>query len=209
MHRLALVVLATVVTACAPTSVQVKRPADSTADAAVTVMWTHEIERVARDGDWLLTRSYAAVGDVIALGTPGEDLSHASIYDATHGTVIEAIGSGVREIPLQQLVGRNHYVLVVRPSHMTAAEQTEAVARARTKVGAAFDYTGMFGFDARDRWFCSELVAWASQTEARNHVHETVMTPPDLMKYGEVIYWSGKRDDAQVMALAKARATRP
>lgn len=206
MLRLAVVILTTVVTACAPKAVLVKRPADATADAAVTAMWTHEIAGVARDGDWLLTRSYAAVGDVIALGTPGEDLSHASIYDATHGTVIEAIGSGVREIPLQQLVARNHYIIVVRPSHMTAAEQADAVTRARTKVGAPFDYTGMFGFDARDKWFCSELVAWASQTEARNHVHEIVMTPPDLMKYGEVIYWSGKRDDAQVMAIARGRA---
>jgi uncharacterized protein YycO len=203
---LGLVVLATIATACAPKAVLVRRPADTTADAAVTALWTREIANVARDGDWLLTRSYAAVGDVIAVGTPGEDLSHASIYDATTGTVIEAIGSGVREIPLAQLVRRNHYIIVVRPSHMTAEEQAEAVARARTKVGAKFDYTGMFGFDAKDRWFCSELVAWASQTEARNGVHETVMTPPDLMKYGEVIYWSGKRDDAQVMAIAKARS---
>ena len=203
---LALVVLATVATACAPKAVLVKRPADTTADAAVTAMWTHEIANVARDGDWLLTRSYAAVGDVIAVGTLGEDLSHASIYDAKSGTVIEAIGSGVREIPLAQLVGRNHYIIVVRPSHMTAEEQTQAVERARTKVGAKFDYAGMFGFNADDKWFCSELVAWASQTEARNGVHETVMTPPDLMKYGEVIYWSGKRDDAQVMAVAKGRA---
>jgi uncharacterized protein YycO len=204
---LSLVVLVTAVTACSNKAVLVQRPTDATADAAVTQLWTHEIAGVARDGDWLLTRSYAAVGDVIAVGTPGEDLSHASIYDASKGTVIEAIGSGVREIPLEQLVARNHYVIVVRPSHMTAAEQTHAVERARTKVGAPFDYAGMFGFNADEKWFCSELVAWASQTEARNNVHETVMTPPDLMKYGEVIYWSGKRDDAQVMAVAKERVS--
>lgn len=205
---LGLAVLAAAVTACSDKAVLVQRPADQTADAAVTAMWTHEIANVARDGDWLLTRSYAAVGDVIAVATPGEDLSHASIYDATKGTVIEAIGSGVREIPLEQLVARNHYVIVVRPSHMTAADQTFAVARARTKVGAPFDYAGMFGFGSDDKWYCSELVAWASQTEARNHVIESVMTPPDLLKYGEVIYWSGKRDDAQVMAIATSRAGR-
>jgi hypothetical protein len=33
-----------------------------------------------------------------------------------------------------------------------------------------------------------------------------VVTPSDLMSYGEVIYWSGKRDDAQVMAIATERA---
>jgi hypothetical protein len=52
---------------------------------------------------------------VIATVTPGEDPSHASLYDAEHGTVIEAVGDGVREIPLAQLLQRNHYIIPVRP----------------------------------------------------------------------------------------------
>jgi hypothetical protein len=32
-----------------------------------------------------------------------------------------------------------------------------------------------------------------------------VVTPPDLMKYGEVIYWSDERDDAHVGELAAQR----
>lgn len=205
MTRLLALLFVTCAVACSRPSVLVKRPEDKQVDQAVTEMWSHEIRGVARDGDWILTRSYVLVADAISTVAPGEALSHASIYDAKHDTVIEAVSEGIREIPLSKLVGRNHYVIVVRPSNMTAAEQTEAVARARTKLGSEFDITGMFGLDHRDAYYCSELVYWASQTEARSGHRERVVTPSDLMKYGEVIYWSGKRDDDQVMALASAR----
>lgn len=196
--------------ACTSTkSVMVHRPSDATADAAVTQLWTRELASVARDGDWILSRSYYAIGDVIAVATPGEDLSHASIYDARKQTVVESIGSGVREIPLAEFLARNHYVIVVRPANMTAADQRQALVRARSKVGAPFDIRGMFGFDNPEAFYCSELVYWASQTAARTGDQETVITPSDLMKYGEVIYWSGKRDDAQVMNVAVARAASP
>ena len=189
-----------------PKSVMVKRPDYKTADAAITKMWAAEIRKVARDGDWILTRSYYAVSDGIVVFTPGEDLSHASIFDAKHDTIIESIGSGVREMPLEQLVGRNHYVIVVRPTGMTAADEVEALARARGTIGAPYDIGGMFGLETPGKYYCSELVFWASQTEARSGRHETVVTPSDLMKYGEVIYWSGKRDDKQVMELATTLA---
>lgn len=202
MTRLLALLFVTCAAACSRPSVMVKRPADKQVDTAVTEMWSQEIARTARDGDWILTRSYVLVGDALSTAVPGESLSHASIYDAKTGTVIEAVSEGIREIPLAKLVGRNHYVIVVRPANMTAADQTEAVARARTKLGGKFDISGMFGFDHKDAFYCSELVYWASQTEARSGRRERIITPSDLMKYGEVIYWSGKRDDEQVMSLA-------
>lgn len=205
----ALAVATATFTGCAePRSMLVHRPEDPAVDAAVTALWAHEIHGVARDGDWVLTRSYYALGDAIAKLTPGEDLSHASIYDAHRDTVVESVGSGVREISLSELLSRNHYVIVVRPHNMTAADQTAALARARTRVGAAFDKGGMLGIDDPDKFYCSELVWWASQTEARSGVRERVITPADLMKYGQVIYWSGQRTDAQVMQLAADRAPR-
>jgi uncharacterized protein YycO len=203
--RLLALLFVTCAMACSRPSVMVKRPADAQVDTAVTKMWSQEIAKTARDGDWILTRSYVLVGDAISMAVPGESLSHASIYDAKTGTVIEAVSEGIREIPLAKLVGRNHYVIVVRPANMTVADQTEAVARARTKLGGKFDISGMFGFDHEDAYYCSELVYWASQTEARSGRRERIITPSDLMKYGEVIYWSGKRDDEQVMSLAAHR----
>jgi uncharacterized protein YycO len=206
MIRMFALLLVIAAAACSRSSVLVKRPEDKKVDAAVTQMWTSEIGNVARDGDWILTRSYVLVGDVISTVVPGESLSHASIYDAKTGTVIEAVSEGIREIPLSKLVARNHYVIVVRPTNMSATEQTDAVARARTKLGGKFDISGMFGIDHADAFYCSELVYWASQTEARSGRRERIVTPADLMKYGEVIYWSGKRDDSQVMSIAASRS---
>lgn len=206
MHRLLPLLLAIAsLSACAARSRLIHRPDDAAVDAAITAMWAAEIRRTARDGDWLLSRAYYAISDLIVLGTRGEALSHGSIYDASRDTVIESIASGVREIPLEDFVSRNHLLLVVRPSNMTAADGRQAVARARTQLGAKFDITGMFGFDDPDRFYCTELVYWASQTAARTGSHERVVTPSDLMKYGEVIYWSGKRDDAQIGEIAAER----
>lgn len=188
-----------------PKSLLVKRPENKVADTAVTQLWTDDIERVAQDGDWILSRSYYMTSDAIATFTGGEDLSHASIYDAKKHTVIESIGSGVREIPLAQLVGRNAHLIVVRPSHMSANERSHAVERARTRLGAEFDMGGLIGFGSPDKVYCSELVWWSSQMEQRTGIHERVITPSDLIKYGEVVYWSGERDDDQIQHVALGR----
>jgi len=189
-----------------PASVMVHRPGDARADAAVTVLWAGEIHDVARDGDWILSRSYYAMADVISSTTPSEPFSHASIYDHEHDTVIESVGSGVREIPLSQLVDRNHYLIVVRPSGVTAAQQKQALARARGKLGAPFDKTGMIGlYDHTDRFYCSELVWWATFGDAP---HPRVIRPASLIDHGTVIYASGTRTDGQVMRIALDHADR-
>lgn len=199
------VVLASATGCHEPHSVLVKRPENKDVDAAVTAMWSHEIHEVAQDGDWILSRSYFMIADAIAKATPGLDLSHASIYDAKRDTIIEAVADGVREIPLAELVRRNHYVVVVRPYGTTAAQRARSVERARSRIGTPFDKAGLFGFDDRDKLYCSELVWWAAQGELHTGDHHRVITPVELLGYGEVVYWSGQRTDAQVMALATAR----
>lgn len=201
----AVALLLFVLSACSePASVMVHRPGDARADAAVTTLWAGEIHDVARDGDWILSRSYYAMADVIATASTREALSHASIYDHEHDTVIESVGSGVREIPLAQLVDRNHYVMVLRPTGLSAVQQKQALARAREKLGAKFDVTGMLGvYDHPDEYYCSELVWWASFGDAP---HPQVIQPSSLIDHGTVLYWSGKRTDPQVMELAAERA---
>jgi hypothetical protein len=190
------------VAGCSQGSLFIKPNKDPQVNTAVTAMWAKDLKAHGRNGDWLLTRAYYATSDMIAKAAPGEDLSHASMYDADRGMVIEAVASGVREIPIKEFLGRNHFVIVVRPSNMTTAEGNAALARAKSKIGVPFDKTGMFGFDNPERFYCSELVYWASETEARSGQHERIVTPANLMKYGEVVYWSGKRTDPQIVQLA-------
>jgi hypothetical protein len=131
-------------------------------DDATVQVWAREIRDVARDGDWILSR---------------EDLSHAAMYDARRDTVIESLAD-VRETPLVQVLARDGNVIVVRPSKMTAQDESFALGRARGRLGASLSG--------------SDLVYWASQTEARNGPSEHPVAPADLMQYGEIIYWSGR-----------------
>jgi hypothetical protein len=188
-----------------PKSALLKRPEDPVVDRAVSDLWTAEVSSQGTNGDWLLSRSYYLVGDAISKFTRGEDFSHAAIYDADKKTVIEAVGSGVREIDLEEFLHRNHHIALVRPNNMTPADRKAALERARSQLGKPFDNAGMLGFDDPQAFYCSELVSWASQTGARNKEQERVMTPANLLKYGTVVYWSGGRTNAQTMQLAMER----
>jgi uncharacterized protein YycO len=208
MFRTALLIPAftLLATAACSHSVMVHRPADQEVDTALTKMWTSEIARVAQDGDWLLVRSYASVGDAIVVLTSGEEISHAAMYDGKTGTVIEAITPVVREVPLEELVGRNRYLIVVRP-RATAAEKRASVMRARSALGTSFDLRGMFGVaDRKDRFYCSELVYWAGGVADKDNDEHFIITPVSLIDHGEVVYFSGRRDDAQLQRVARGWA---
>lgn len=201
-----LLVAATVVAlpACGNHSLVAHKPESAVVNHDITVMWTRDIKRVARTGDWILTRSYSFTGDVIAGATRGESVSHASVYDARTGTIIEALRPRVREVPLESLLDRNQLAIVVHPSGMTEEQRIEAVERARSKVGTEFDLGGLVGIDDPDKFYCSELVYWSSGKSQDDR--PIVVSPARLMDYGEVVYWSGKREDAQVQAAARAQA---
>lgn len=185
---------------CAAGSLVVEKPADEAGNQAVTALWARDVRRVAQSGDWILSRSYSMTGDIIAGATPGESLSHASIYDAERGTIIEALMPAVREVPLENLLARNHVVIVVRPAGLTQEQRLASVERARSQVGARFDVGGMLGAGADDRFYCSELVLWASQLGG---TAGAVVTPSELVHHGEVVYFSGQRSDPALIETAR------
>lgn len=191
--------------ACSAKSLVIEKPADVGGNQAVTELWAADIARVAQSGDWILSRSYSFTGDVISVANTGERFSHASIYDGERGTVIEAIMPVVREVPLEHLLDRNHYVVIVRPQGLSQAERLTSVVRARQHVGAKFDVAGLAGVGSEDRFYCSELVVWASGLDG---AAGRVVTPSELMDHGEVIYYSGQRDDRALMATAVERRRR-
>lgn len=187
---------------CSARSVVIRRPESAAVNRAVTSLWSGEIRRVARTGDWILTRSYSIQGDLITALTRGESISHASLYDARSGTVIEALAPEVREVPLEHLLNRNELVIVVRPSGLTSAQRAEAVERAREYVGTPFDWGGLVGVGRAERFYCSELVYWASGIQEATPPR--IVSPAELMNYGEVVYYSGKRGDSRVQNAAVA-----
>lgn len=201
LRPLIAVLAAALLGGCWHGSLSADRPKDKAVDSAIDRLWADEIRRVARDGDWILSRSLTPEGDmVVAVSGGGEAFSHASIVDVTHGTIIEATTPVVREIPLEELMSRNRYVVVVRPRGLTAEESTEALARARAELGKPFDIWGFVGYEEADKWYCTELVYWAS-----GFGKQVVLIPNELLGYGEVLYYSGRRDDRQIQAIAADR----
>jgi uncharacterized protein YycO len=191
-----------VATGCGGGSVKIHKPTDEATNRNVTAMWERDIKKTARSGDWILTRSYSLTGDIITTVAPGEDVSHASIYDARTGTIIEARRPTVQEVPLENLLARNDLVIVIRPHSPRGAQGTAAVDRARATVGTEFDLQGMLGLGDNDqKFYCSELVYWASAMDPVNRPR--IITPASLMEYGEVVYYGGRRTDKQVQEAAR------
>lgn len=186
--------------ACSNRSLVVAKPADPALNEDITVMWARDIERHAHTGDWILTRSYSFTGDVITATTSGEPVSHASIYDARTGTVIEALRPTVREVPLENLLERNQLAIVIRPSGMSDAQRVASVERARSQIGVEFDLAGLIGLGDDSKFYCSELVYWAAGLDPAKA--PAVVTPASLMELGEVVYYSGKRDERAVQDAA-------
>lgn len=181
-----------------------RKPKSSALNSSMTEHWASDIRRIARDGDWILSRSYSKVADAIVGVTKGEDFSHAVLYDAKRDTVIEAIRPVVREVPLEAFLARNRHVVVIRPADQNAAQGRLAIDRARTVIGASYDYTGLIGLGTDSRFYCSELLAWASQVPDPSRV----VTPAELWDLGELVYLSGGREEEQVQEAARAHAAR-
>lgn len=189
--------------ACGGGSLVISKPKNAQVNSAVTDLWARDIRRVARSGDWILTRSYSITGDAVVGVTLGESFSHAVVYDAERDTIIEAINPVVREVSLEALLARNRYAVVVRPIGISEQKRHDTLARARSVIGRDFDYFGMIGLDDESSFYCSELAAWASQIPNQ----PLIVTPADLYERGELIYISGMREDKglQVAAFASKR----
>lgn len=151
----AAVIAVTALAACAATAISVQHPTDE--EPAIQRV---DLHTVAGDGDWVLARRTSAA-----------PVSRAGLYDATRDALIEATDGTVREMPIADGAA----IIVVRPANMTAVDRRDALARARSRIGATSPDDG------------AAFVAWASQTAARSGSGPAI-TFEDLMKYGEVVF---------------------
>ncbi|SCU94337.1 conserved hypothetical protein [Cupriavidus necator] len=111
--------------------------------------------------------------------------SHVALVDGE--TVIEAVAvHGVRRAPLAEAIARAaSFAFVDLPARDPAA----VLAAGAAQINKPYDYTALIGlalrrdWQARDAWFCSELVAWsfeaAGQPLLRSEVVRRV-TPQHL-----------------------------
>jgi N-acetyl-anhydromuramyl-L-alanine amidase AmpD len=69
-------------------------------------------------------------------------VSHAMLY-VGDGNVIEAVGEGVREVSLEQAIGDALLGVAYRHPSLAASQAAAAVAHARARVGAPYNYAGV------------------------------------------------------------------
>lgn len=169
----------------------VARPSGPAAHAE-TRFWQSKIEERGRDGDWLAIRGYSTSDHLVA-AVGGADLSHVGILDATRGAVIEAVSPTVRSVALESFLNGADHVVLIRPRGADARTGRTALQKARSKVGAPYDFLGTVGLPDSSRFYCSELAAWSAGEDVDRLGPEEVLPPASMSKLGTVLFDSGIR----------------
>ena len=187
------IALAALVCGCSGTRIHVEKPADDVR-LPQTDEWVARIKDVGRPGDWLVIRGYKAADDFIVAAT-NTPLSHAAMLDLERGEVIESVAEGVVVNTLHYFVDHAHRVLLIRPRWADEARGVQAIERARATVGKGYDFTGLVGLSAKERYYCSELCMYAWQPfQVEKDRIPRLIEPGHMFLWGTVLYDSGTRD---------------
>lgn len=133
-------------------------------------------------------------GAVLIRGITWSEWSHVALVDGDEA--IEATWPAVRVAPLAEVIAAHSAHVIV---DLPCCDPAAAIAAARSQAGKPYDLTALFGllmhrdWQEDDRWFCSELVAWAFaqggtplfRPEAMHRItpqHLWMLYPPDPVR---------------------------
>jgi hypothetical protein len=175
---------------CVHPAATLKPAADLRASQSVRII--EAVTSLGRDGDWLVVRGYKATDDLIA-GVVNAPISHVGVLDLGRREVIEADSSGVHATPLAAFVDHSHRLILVRPIWSDEGREA-ALARARGLVGKAYDFSGLVGLDAPERYYCSELAMRVyADFQREQHDIPRVIEPGFLYLWGSILFDSRPR----------------
>jgi hypothetical protein len=157
-----------------------------------TASWRETILREGQDGDWLVIRGYNSSDHLVALMANAE-LSHVGILDAGKDQVIEAVAPVVRCVSLQAFLEGADRVLLVRPANADTASGRIARDKARSRIGAPYDFLGTMGLPDKDRFYCSELAAWSAGRDVDRDGPDEILYPDAIPRLGTVLFDSEPR----------------
>jgi hypothetical protein len=163
---------------------------------AQTRTWQKTTVQTGQDGDWLVIRGYNSADHLVAVAGNAE-LSHVGILDVADGEVIEAVSPEVRVVSLRNFLKGADRVLLVRPVGTDASSGREALAKARSQIGAPYDLMGTLGFPEEGKFYCSELAAWSAGMEVDRQGPAGILHPADMSLFGTVLFDSERRDPNQ------------
>jgi uncharacterized protein YycO len=153
----------------------------------------HEVREALQHGDWLVTRGVHGTDDFVSTVT-NMPLSHAAVYDAVTGSVIEAEAEGVHVTPLPEFVAKSQRLLVLRPMWATPYNRPLAVLRAGSRVGKPYNFTGLLGLNTPGSYYCTQLCLDAYRPHMREKPDNpipAVIKPGQMYHWGRIVYDSG------------------
>jgi hypothetical protein len=162
------------------------------AAATETEHWIDQVRQQGKDGYWLIVRG-SHIGDQAVAAVSGETLSHAAVLDHGKETIIEAIGKGVVETPLHEFLAQAWRLEMVEPPDFTPEAGRAALARARSHVGAGYDWLGLVGAQNDHRFYCTELAVEAYEGRKKGWTLGNPIRPEDVPALGHVVFDSGPR----------------
>jgi permuted papain-like amidase YaeF/Yiix C92 family enzyme len=186
---------ALVVGAVAFVTVWPGKPVPTPKGAAATAMtssWIETVRQKGKDGYWLVVRG-SHIGDQAVAAVSGETLSHAAVLDHERGVIIEAIAKGVVETPLAEFLAQAWRLEMVEPPDFTADAGRAALARARSHLGAGYDWLGLVGAQNDHRFYCTELAVDAWEGRKKGWTLGNPVRPEDVPALGHVVFDSGPR----------------
>lgn len=152
-----------------------------------------QLRGLARHGDWLVIRGVHPQDDLVAALTAAP-WSHAGMYDRERGEVIEAEGKGVHASTLEEFVGKAARLMLIRPMWTSDSNAQAAVAAGRAHLGKKYDYSGLIGLGAADRFYCTELVTDVYRPFMTAQTSLPFVIPPGQLYYwGTIVFDSGPR----------------
>ena len=154
---------------------------------ALTRSWRQQILRFGQDGDWLVIRGYNSTNHFVAVAGNAE-FSHIGILDVSQGEVIEAASAGVCAIPLETFLEEADRVVLVRPGDADREIGRQALARARSRIGAPYDLLGTMGFPDEEKFYCSELAAWSVGMEVDRAGLGEILHPATMPRLGTTLF---------------------
>ena len=159
---------------------------------AETAAWLRIVREQGKVGYWIVVRG-THPGDQVVAAASNARLTHAAVLDATRQEVIEAVGPGVRVVPLRDLLAESVRFQIVEPRGYTAERGARALTRARSHVGAPYDWFGTVGVQSDTSYYCSELCADAYNAREEGWMPRIVLHPERLSEFGRLVYDSGMR----------------
>lgn len=170
------------------------KPVMGPEDALAPEQHAPALRGVLRHGDWIVTRSIRTGGNLVASLTQ-KPFSHAAIYDADDGSVIEATATGVHRSSLDDLVRRSQRMLIIRPLWADEGSSRVAVERAEKLIGKSYDFTGLVGLGTRNRYYCTELCIESYRPfidrEKPDNPIPRIIQPGDMYFWGTIVHDTG------------------